>query len=101
MRDQDLLGVGAGENVIRLLPPLIVSEAEIDEGVRRFEAALEALEQARAGSEPMVRHFLDLADIDGVDAAVDPRREPAAQGRAAHAVGDAAARRPGARDDLR
>lgn len=48
MRDQDLLGVGAGENVIRLLPPLIVSDAEIDEGVRRFEAALEALEQARA-----------------------------------------------------
>ena len=49
MRDQDLLGVGAGENVIRMLPPLIVSDAEIDEGVRRFEAALEALEQARAG----------------------------------------------------
>lgn len=49
MRDQDLLGVGAGENVIRLLPPLIVSESELDEGVRRLDAALTALEQARAG----------------------------------------------------
>jgi acetylornithine/N-succinyldiaminopimelate aminotransferase len=49
MRDQDLLGVGAGENVIRLLPPLIVSEAELDEGVRRLDAALTALEQVKAG----------------------------------------------------
>lgn len=49
MRDQDLLGVGAGENVIRLLPPLIVSEDELDEGVRRLDAALTALEQAKAG----------------------------------------------------
>ncbi len=49
MRDQDMLGVGAGENVIRLLPPLIVSDAELDEGVRRFDAALAALERAKAG----------------------------------------------------
>jgi acetylornithine/N-succinyldiaminopimelate aminotransferase len=48
MRDQDLLGVGAGENVIRLIPPLIVSDAELDEGVRRFDAALTALEHAKA-----------------------------------------------------
>jgi len=49
MRDQDMLGVGAGENVIRLLPPLIISDAELDEGVRRFDAALAALERAKAG----------------------------------------------------
>jgi acetylornithine/N-succinyldiaminopimelate aminotransferase len=49
MRAEDLLGVGAGENVIRLLPPLIVSDAELDEGVRRFDAALAALERSRAG----------------------------------------------------
>ncbi|HET7716715.1 MAG TPA: aspartate aminotransferase family protein [Bauldia sp.] len=48
MRDQDLLGVGAGENVIRLLPPLIVSDSEIEEGVRRFDAALAALEKSKA-----------------------------------------------------
>lgn len=43
MRDQDLLGVAAGENVMRLIPPLIVTEAEIDEAVERFERALAAL----------------------------------------------------------
>ncbi len=48
MRDVDMLGVGAGENVIRLLPPLIVSDAELDEGVRRFDAALTALDKAKA-----------------------------------------------------
>ncbi len=48
-RDQDLLGVGAGENVLRLLPPLIATEAELDEGVRRLDAALTALDQAKAG----------------------------------------------------
>jgi acetylornithine/N-succinyldiaminopimelate aminotransferase len=48
-RDHDLLAVGAGENVIRLLPPLIVSEAELDEGVRRFDEALGALESKKAG----------------------------------------------------
>ncbi|HEX7790175.1 MAG TPA: aminotransferase class III-fold pyridoxal phosphate-dependent enzyme, partial [Afipia sp.] len=37
LRDEKLLTVGAGENVVRLLPPLIVSEAEIDEAVSRIE----------------------------------------------------------------
>ena len=48
MRAEDMLGVGAGENVIRLLPPLIVSDAELDEGVRRFDAALAALDKAKS-----------------------------------------------------
>lgn len=38
-RDEKLLTVGAGENVVRVLPPLIVSEAELDEGVSRIEKA--------------------------------------------------------------
>jgi acetylornithine/N-succinyldiaminopimelate aminotransferase len=42
MRDQNLLGVAAGENVIRLIPPLIVTETEIDEAVDRFDRALAA-----------------------------------------------------------
>ena len=33
MRDAGLIGAAAGENVVRLLPPLNVSEAEIDEAV--------------------------------------------------------------------
>ncbi|WP_458761412.1 aspartate aminotransferase family protein [Afipia sp. TerB] len=39
LRDEKLLTVGAGENVVRLLPPLIVSESEIDEAVGRVERA--------------------------------------------------------------
>jgi len=38
MREQQLLGVPAAENVVRLLPPMIVTEAEIEEAVGRLEA---------------------------------------------------------------
>jgi acetylornithine/N-succinyldiaminopimelate aminotransferase len=43
LRDQKLLTVGAGDNVVRFLPPLIVTEAEIDEAVQRLERACVAL----------------------------------------------------------
>jgi acetylornithine/N-succinyldiaminopimelate aminotransferase len=39
LRDQKLLTVGAGENVVRFLPPLIVTEAEIEDAVARLERA--------------------------------------------------------------
>jgi acetylornithine/N-succinyldiaminopimelate aminotransferase len=39
MRDEKLLTVAAGENVVRMLPPLIVTEAEIDEALGRIERA--------------------------------------------------------------
>lgn len=39
LRAQHLLTVGAGENVVRLLPPLIVSENDIDEAIARIERA--------------------------------------------------------------
>jgi acetylornithine/N-succinyldiaminopimelate aminotransferase len=39
LREERLLTVGAGENVVRLLPPLIVTEAEIEEAVVRLERA--------------------------------------------------------------
>ena len=37
-RDQKLLAVPAGENVIRLLPPLIVSDDEIRDALDRIRA---------------------------------------------------------------
>ena len=43
LRDQKLLTVGAGDNVVRFLPPLIVTEAELDEAVQRLERACVAL----------------------------------------------------------
>ena len=48
LRDEKLLTVGAGDNVVRLLPPLIVTEAEIEEAVQRLERACAALVQPAA-----------------------------------------------------
>ena len=39
-RAQGLLVLSAGARVLRLLPPLTVSDQEIDEALRRLEAAL-------------------------------------------------------------
>jgi acetylornithine/N-succinyldiaminopimelate aminotransferase len=46
LRDEKLLTVGAGDNVVRFLPPLIVTEAELDEAVARLERACAALSAA-------------------------------------------------------
>ena len=39
LRKQGLLTVGAGENVVRLVPPLIVTEAQIGEAIGMLDAA--------------------------------------------------------------
>jgi acetylornithine/N-succinyldiaminopimelate aminotransferase len=39
LRAENMLTVGAGDNVVRLLPPLIVSEQEIAEGITRLDRA--------------------------------------------------------------
>ena len=43
-RDAHLLSVPAADNVTRIIPPLIVSDEELAEGVRRLEQACKALE---------------------------------------------------------
>ncbi len=43
-RDQKLLAIPAGDNVVRLLPPLTIGEAEVREAMARLEAAAVALE---------------------------------------------------------
>jgi len=40
-----LLVIPAGDNVVRILPPLIVSEDELAEGVKRLQAAASAVEE--------------------------------------------------------
>jgi acetylornithine/N-succinyldiaminopimelate aminotransferase len=47
LRNEKLLTVGAGDNVVRFLPPLIVSEGEIEEAVQRLERACAALSSDR------------------------------------------------------
>ena len=44
--DARVIVVPAAENVVRLLPPLNLTEAEADEGLRRLDAAASALETA-------------------------------------------------------
>ena len=48
LRHEKLLTVGAGENVVRLLPPLIVSEAEIEDAVSRLERVCAKFSKAHA-----------------------------------------------------
>ncbi len=43
MREQKMLAVVASENVVRLLPPLNVEDADMNEAERRLEAALNSL----------------------------------------------------------
>ncbi len=43
-RAQGILVVGAGDNVVRLLPPLIISDADVAEAVKRLDAAASAVE---------------------------------------------------------
>jgi acetylornithine/N-succinyldiaminopimelate aminotransferase len=53
LRRHRLLTAAAGDNVVRLLPPLIVTEADLDAAVERIEAACREVEAdipARAGA---------------------------------------------------
>ncbi|WP_232630162.1 aspartate aminotransferase family protein [Methylobacterium sp. Leaf118] len=49
-RARHLLVIPAGDNVVRLLPPLIVGGAEVDEAVARLEAAATDLEAQMRGA---------------------------------------------------
>jgi len=42
-RKEKLLTVGAGDNVVRLVPPLIVSDAEITEALDKLDRACAAI----------------------------------------------------------
>lgn len=43
LRDQRLLTVGAGDNVVRIIPPLIAGDAEIAEATAAIAAACIAI----------------------------------------------------------
>jgi acetylornithine/N-succinyldiaminopimelate aminotransferase len=50
-RHEKLLTIPAGDNVVRLIPPLIISEEELAEGVRRLDTACTLLEQKVGSAE--------------------------------------------------
>jgi acetylornithine/N-succinyldiaminopimelate aminotransferase len=47
LRAEKMITVGAGDNVVRLLPPLIISEQEAGEAVERIDKACAALAKAQ------------------------------------------------------
>jgi len=49
-RAEHLLVIPAGDNVVRLLPPLVIGEAEVDEAVKRLDAACARMEAAQKES---------------------------------------------------
>jgi acetylornithine/N-succinyldiaminopimelate aminotransferase len=51
-RDEGLLTAAAGENVVRLLPPLIIGEAEIAEAIQKFDAACTKVAAAQKAAAP-------------------------------------------------
>ena len=46
-RDERLLVVPAGDNTVRLLPPLVATDADIGEAIRRLDATASRIEQAK------------------------------------------------------
>jgi acetylornithine/N-succinyldiaminopimelate aminotransferase len=50
LRAEKMLTVAAGDNVMRLLPPLIISEQEMAEGIARLDRACGKLNRALAGA---------------------------------------------------
>jgi acetylornithine/N-succinyldiaminopimelate aminotransferase len=48
LRAEKMITVAAGDNVVRLLPPLIVSEDEVAEAVRRIDRACAMIAAAPA-----------------------------------------------------
>jgi acetylornithine/N-succinyldiaminopimelate aminotransferase len=50
LRAEKMVTVAAGDNVVRLLPPLIISEAEVAEGVARLDRACARLSREALGA---------------------------------------------------
>ena len=49
-RAEQLLVIPAGDNVVRLLPPLVIGETEVNEAVKRLDAACTRMEASRKES---------------------------------------------------
>jgi acetylornithine/N-succinyldiaminopimelate aminotransferase len=55
VRAEKMLVVTAGDNVVRLLPPLITGEAEVAEGISRLDTALAKMSRARAANSEQAK----------------------------------------------
>ena len=51
LRDEHMITVAAGDNVVRLLPPLIIGETEIAEAIACIDRACARLAQTQAAAK--------------------------------------------------
>ena len=51
LRDEHMLSVAAGDNVVRLVPPLIVSEAEVGDAMGMLDRACARLTQTQKAAK--------------------------------------------------
>ena len=58
--DNNLLTIKAGENVIRILPPLTVKKKEVDLAIKIIKKSLQ-------GIQNLMKHFINLKDIPASD----------------------------------
>ena len=56
MINQKILVVKAGQNVIRMLPPLILEKKHVDEAIKKTTKAFEKVNEK-------IRHFLNLHEV--------------------------------------
>ena len=63
-RAEKLIVIPAGENVVRIVPPLVISEDELKEGVRRLEAACRHFKNAPAPLGTQGRQSMNIMKID-------------------------------------
>src|SRR5580704_8137772 len=54
MRAENLLAVAAGDNVVRMLPPLIIEEPDIADAISRIDRAAERIERAQREKQATV-----------------------------------------------
>jgi acetylornithine/N-succinyldiaminopimelate aminotransferase len=52
LRNEKMLAIAAGDNVVRLLPPLIVDEAAVADGIAMIDRACATLSQAAKPASP-------------------------------------------------
>lgn len=55
LRNEEMITVAAGDNVVRLLPPLIINESEIAEAIARIDRACIALEKAHPRQDQVAK----------------------------------------------
>jgi len=55
LRNEEMIAVAAGDNVVRLLPPLIIDDSEIAEAVARIDRACAKLKQAHPRGEQVAK----------------------------------------------